>query len=184
MIVPPTPVVPRRSVIPESPIIPTLPVLAALDTPALLEVDRCDCRRARVRCQIKALCLERLGRCITRYRSATRLRSRGFAWFRRSLNLGLSGCCRRGFAWFRRSLDLGLSGCCRRGFAWFRRSLDLGLSGCCRRGFAWFRHSLDLGWFACRPRYVRRGRSPFRWRRFLFFLLRAIRGECERKAAE
>jgi hypothetical protein len=43
---------------------------------------------------------------------------------------------------------------------------------------------LNLGWFACLPRYVRSGRSPFRWRRFLFFLLRAIRGECERKAAE
>jgi hypothetical protein len=175
--------VPRRSVIPEGPVIPTLPVLAALDTPALLEVDSCEFRRARVRCQIKAPCLERLGRCITRYRSATCLRSRGLAWFRRSLKLGLSGCCRRGFAWFRHSLNLGLSGCCRRGLAWFRYSLNLGVSGC-RRGPGWFRYSLNLGWFACRPRYVRSGRSPFRWRRFLFFLLRAIRGECERKAAE
>jgi hypothetical protein len=80
-------------------------------------------------------------------------------------------------------LNLGVSGCRRRGLAWFRYSLNLGVSGC-RRGLAWFRYSLNLGWFACRPRYVRRGRSPFRWRRFLFFLLRAIRGECERKAAE
>jgi hypothetical protein len=120
--------------------------LAALDTPALLEVDSCEFRRARIRCQIKALCLERLGRCITRYRSATCLRRRGLAWFCRSLNLGLPACRRRGLAWFRRSLN--------------------------------------LGWFAWRPRYVRSGRSPFRWRWFLFFLLRATRGECERKAAE
>ncbi len=176
MIVPPTPVVPRRSVIPESPIIATLPVLAALDTPALLEVDRCEFRRARVRCQIKALCLERLGRCIARYRSATCLRSRGLAWlcrslklglpggcgrglawFRRSLNLSLPGGCGRGLAWFRRSLNLGLPGCCRRGLAWFRRSLDLGLSGCCRRGLAWFGRSLNLGVSGCR-----RGRGWFR----------------------
>ncbi len=180
---------PRRSVIPEGPIIPTLPVLAALDTPALLEVDSCEFRRARVRCQIKALCLERLGRCITRYRSATCLRRRGLAWFCRSLNLGLPACRRRGLAWFCRSLNLGLPACRRRGFAWFCHSLNLGLPAC-RCGPGWFCHSLNLGWFAyrrslaCWPRYLRSGRSPFRWRRFLFFLLRATRGECERKAAE
>src|SRR5207245_2552401 len=156
-------IVPRRSVIPEGPIIPTLPVLAAADAPALLEVDSCEFSRTRVRRQIKTLCLERLGRCITRHRSGTCPRSRWLAWFRRSLNLGLLSGGRRWLAWFRYSLNLGLSAC--------------------RCGLGWLRHSLNLGWFACRPRYPRGGRSPFRWRRLLFFLLRAVRGECERKTA-
>ena len=207
MIVPPTPVVPRRSVIPESPIILPLPVLAALNSPVLLKVDRCEFRRTRVRRQIEALCLEWLGRCITRYRSATCLRRRGLGWFRRVLKLSLPGCCRRGLAWFRRSLNLGLPGLSVVvGLAWFRRSLNLGLPGCCSswawlvsslfepgpawllpswawlvsslfepglpgccgRGLGWFRRSLNLGWFACRPRCMRGGRSPFRWRRFFF----------------
>ena len=144
MIVPPTPVVPRRTVIPESPIIPTLPVLASWIRLPLLEVDRCEFRRARVRCRIKALCLNGLA---AAYALPQRdlLVSRGLGWLRRSLKLGLPGWSRRGLARFRRSLNLGLPETCGRGLAWFRRSLNLGLSGCCRRGLGWFRRSLNLG---------------------------------------